>query len=89
MHDVNVEKVRTQYLKKQHTTSNVCRVTITIIPYPILHILKNKLVPIFVHPHIIIPNRVPQVMHTFLFWVRGKDSGTGENEKGLHEFFAN
>ena len=66
MHDVNVERVRTQYLKKQHTTSNVCRVTITIILYPILHILKNKLVPIFVHPHIIIPNCVPQVTYLLI-----------------------
>ena len=45
--------------------------------------------PNFAHPHFTILNRVPQVMHTLLFWVGGKDSGTGENEEGFHEFFAN
>ena len=88
-YDINVERLRNEYLKKQDTTSNICRVTCTIVPYPILNILENKLGLIFAHPHFTIPNRVPQVMHTLLFWVGGKDSGTGENEEGFHEFFAN
>ena len=37
VYDIRVKRVITHYLKEQHTTSNVCQVTITIVPYSIIY----------------------------------------------------